>query len=58
MHGPENWHCGLAPHTEMEIRQAELDVMYAREEAAERRARFDEVPVPVYENTEEEFCDE
>ena len=58
MHGPENWHCGLAPHIEIEIRQAELDVLYARQNEAERRARFEEAPTPVSAETEEELCDE
>ena len=44
MPGPENWYFGQAPHTEIEIRQAELDVLYARQDEAERRARFDEAP--------------
>ena len=44
MPSPENWYCGLAPHTEIEIRQAELDVLYARQDGAERRARFEEAP--------------
>ena len=44
MTGPEHWYCGRAPHTDMERRQAETEAAYAREEEAERRARFDEHP--------------
>lgn len=45
MTGPEHWYCGRAPHTDMERRQAETEAAYAREEEAERRARFDEHPL-------------
>ena len=48
MTGPEHWYCGLAPHTDMERRQAETEAAYAREEVAERRARFDEHPLLRY----------
>lgn len=59
MAGCENWFCGRAPLTDMERRQAEAEAMYAREEEAERRARFDEAPVPKSELLPpEEFCEE
>lgn len=39
-----NWFLGLAPHTPMEFSQARTEAMYAAEDEADRRARFEEAP--------------
>ena len=58
MTGCEHWFSGRAPLTDMERRQAETEAMYAREEEAERLARFDEHPRLVPVDTKDELRSE
>ena len=41
-----HWFCGLAPHTEMERLQAQVEAMYERDDQCLKQQRFIESPNP------------